>query len=204
MRCIAAYAYSAAGYGESTTDMAWDGQAMVHEMGDLLAESARFGDAPEIIYADIDAQRLRLERMRNGTFNDTAEAMGHPEQRFRKVAFEAVAAGKREGLYRPVRRFPFVPADPARLDADCYEAFNIQVEGLVTRFRATSGKHLVIGVSGGLDSTHAHHRHLSQRRGRGRYAAPGYRGAGRDRRRDRYPSGGAADAGRHGPSLCAG
>ncbi|WP_097093555.1 NAD(+) synthase [Novosphingobium sp. Chol11] len=155
MRCIAAYAYSAAGYGESTTDMAWDGQAMVHEMGDLLAESARFGDAPEIIYADIDAQRLRLERMRNGTFNDTAEAMGHPEQRFRKVAFEAVAAGKREGLYRPVRRFPFVPADPARLDADCYEAFNIQVEGLVTRFRATSGKHLVIGVSGGLDSTHA-------------------------------------------------
>ena len=155
MRCIAAYAYSAAGYGESTTDMAWDGQAMVHEMGDLLAESARFGDAPEIIYADIDAQRLRLERMRNGTFNDTAEAMGHPEQRFRKVRFEAVAAGEREGLYRPVRRFPFVPADPLRLDADCYEAFNIQVEGLVTRFRATSGKHLVIGVSGGLDSTHA-------------------------------------------------
>ena len=155
MRCIAAYAYSAAGYGESTTDMAWDGQAMVHEMGDLLAESARFGDAPEIIYADIDAQRLRLERMRNGTFNDTAEAMGHPEQRFRKVRFEAVAVGEREGLYRPVRRFPFVPADPLRLDADCYEAFNIQVEGLVTRFRATSGKHLVIGVSGGLDSTHA-------------------------------------------------
>ena len=155
MRCIAAYAYSAAGYGESTTDMAWDGQAMVHEMGDLLAESARFGDAPEIIYADIDAQRLRLERMRNGTFNDTAEAMGHPEQRFRKVRFEAVAAGEREGLYRPVRRFPFVPADPLRLDADCYEAFNIQVEGLVTRFRATAGKHLVIGVSGGLDSTHA-------------------------------------------------
>ena len=155
MRCIAAYAYSAAGYGESTTDMAWDGQAMVHEMGDLLAESARFGDAPEIIYADIDAQRLRLERMRNGTFNDTAEAMGHPEQRFRKVGFEAVAVGEREGLYRPVRRFPFVPADPLRLDADCYEAFNIQVEGLVTRFRATAGKHLVIGVSGGLDSTHA-------------------------------------------------
>ena len=155
MRCIAAYAYSAAGYGESTTDMAWDGQAMVHEMGDLLAESARFGDAPEIIYADIDAQRLRLERMRNGTFNDTAEAMGHPEQRFRKVRFEAVAVGEREGLYRPVRRFPFVPADPLRLDADCYEAFNIQVEGLVTRFRATAGKHLVIGVSGGLDSTHA-------------------------------------------------
>ncbi|AMK19740.1 MULTISPECIES: NAD(+) synthase [Sphingobium] len=155
MRCIAAYAYSAAGYGESTTDMAWDGQAMVHEMGDMLAQSARFGDAPEIIYADIDAQRLRLERMRNGTFNDTAEAMGHPELRFRRVTFEAAAVGDREGLHRPVRRFPFVPADPLQLDADCYEAFNIQVEGQVTRFRATAGKHFVIGVSGGLDSTHA-------------------------------------------------
>ena len=154
-RCIAAYAYSAAGYGESTTDMAWDGQAMIHEMGDILAQSTRFGDAPELIYADIDVQRLRLERMRNGTFNDTAAAMGHPEQRFRKIGFTHSPQGGRETLHRPVRRFPFVPADPLRLDADCYEAFNIQVEGLVTRFRATSGRHMVIGVSGGLDSTHA-------------------------------------------------
>ncbi|MHA6768047.1 NAD(+) synthase [Sphingobium ummariense] len=154
-RCIAAYAYSAAGPGESTTDMAWDGQAMVHEMGDLLAESTRFGDAPELTFADIDTQRLRLERMRNGTFNDTAAAMGHPEQRFRRIAFPFRPLGDRSGLHRPVRRFPFVPADPRELDADCYEAFNIQVEGLVTRFRATAGRHFVIGVSGGLDSTHA-------------------------------------------------
>ena len=154
-RCIAAYAYSASGYGESTTDMAWDGQAMVHEMGQVLVESTRFGDATEIIHADIDVQRLRLERMRTGTFNDTAAAMGHPEQRFRKVAFAATPQGDRTTLQRPLRRFPFVPADPLKLDADCYEAFNIQVEGLVTRFRATSGDHFVIGVSGGLDSTHA-------------------------------------------------
>lgn len=154
-RCLAAYAYSAAGPGESTTDLAWDGQAMVHELGELLAESKRFGDDPELTMADIDVQRLRLERMRNGTFNDTVTACGHPEQRFRPVKFSWAAQGDRSGLYRPQRRFPFVPADAMALDADCYEAFNIQVEGLVTRFRATSGKHLIIGVSGGLDSTHA-------------------------------------------------
>src|SRR3546814_197770 len=74
MRTVSAYAYSAAGPGESTTDLAWDGQAMVHELGVLLAQSSRFGDDPEITYADIDVQRLRLERMRTGTFNDAAAA----------------------------------------------------------------------------------------------------------------------------------
>nr|WP_238564977.1 NAD(+) synthase [Sphingobium bisphenolivorans] len=154
-RCIGAYAYSAAGAGESTTDLAWDGQAMVHELGTMLAQSTRFGDEPEIIYADIDVQRLRLERIRNGTFNDCAVAAGHPERAFRRISFPCPADAQGDRLHRPVSRFPFVPADPLRLDADCYEAFNIQVEGLATRFRATSGKHFVIGVSGGLDSTHA-------------------------------------------------
>ncbi len=155
MRCVAAYAYSAAGAGESTTDLAWDGQAMVHELGDLLGESGRFGDSPELLVADIDVQRIRLERMRNGTFNDSAVAAGHPETRFRRLSFPFDPSTGDIGLHRPVRRFPFVPADPLRLDADCYEAFNIQVEALVTRFRATAGRHMVIGVSGGLDSTHA-------------------------------------------------
>ena len=154
-RCIAAYAYSAAGAGESTTDLAWDGQAMVHELGELLAESSRFGDEAELLYADVDLQRLRLERMRNGTFNDSVEAAGHPEKRFRKLRFPFEPRSDDIGLRRSVRRFPFVPADLAELDADCYEAFNIQVEALVTRFRSTAGKHFVIGVSGGLDSTHA-------------------------------------------------
>ncbi len=154
-RCIAAYAYSAAGPGESTTDLAWDGQAMVHEMGDLLVQSPRFSREGGLLYADVDVQRLRLERMRNGTFNDSAVAAGHPETRFRKIRFPFGKKAADTGLHRPVRRFPFVPADSLQLDADCYEAFNIQVEALVTRFRATSGKHLVIGVSGGLDSTHA-------------------------------------------------
>lgn len=154
-RCIAAYAYSAAGTGESTTDLAWDGQAMVHELGELVGESMRFGDEPELVYADIDLQRLRLERMRNGTFNDCAAAAGYPEGRTRTICFPFKPKTSDIGLRRPVRRFPFVPADPRQLDADCYEAFNIQVEALVTRFRATSGQHFIIGVSGGLDSTHA-------------------------------------------------
>ncbi|HUD93366.1 NAD(+) synthase [Sphingobium sp.] len=154
-RCVAAYVYSAAGPGESTTDLAWDGQAMVHEMGELLAQSDRFGDEAELLYADVDVQRIRLERMRNGTFNDSAAAAGHPETRFRTLVFPFKKRVRHSGLRRPVRRFPFVPADPAQLAADCYEAFNIQVEGLATRFRATAGKHFIIGVSGGLDSTHA-------------------------------------------------
>ena len=159
MRTMSVYVYSAAGPGESTTDLAWDGQGMVHELGELLAHSERFGTEPELLVADVDAGRVRLERMRTGTFNDAVVANDHPERRFRHIRFthSTVAPGTAADdlLRRPVARFPFVPADPERLDADCYEAFNIQVEGLVTRFRATGGDHLVIGVSGGLDSTHA-------------------------------------------------
>ena len=154
-RCIAAYVYSASGPGESTTDLAWDGQAMIHELGEQLAESTRFGNDPEIIYADIDTARLRQERMRVGTFNDCAVAHDHPEKRFRRVTFAHRPDFTDVGLRRDIRRFPFVPNDPDKLDADCYEAFNIQVEGLAKRLAATKAKTLVIGVSGGLDSTHA-------------------------------------------------
>ncbi|ATE63526.1 NAD(+) synthase [Rhizorhabdus dicambivorans] len=155
MRAIAAYCYSASGPGESTTDLAWDGQAMIHEMGTMLAESSRFGMDPELIAADVDVSRLRLERMRMGTFNDGAVAAGHPEKRFRTIGFAHRPHGRDVGLRRSIARFPFVPADPRELDADCYEGFNIQVEGLVKRFQSTAGKAMVIGISGGLDSTHA-------------------------------------------------
>ena len=154
-RCLAAYVFSAAGPGESTTDLAWDGQGSVYELGELLAETGRFEWEAELAIADIDVQRLRLERMRNGTFNDNARAAGHPEARFRTVAFAHQPGFADIGFERKLRRFPYVPNRPEQLDQDCYEAFNIQVQGLVRRFKATSGKHLVIGVSGGLDSTHA-------------------------------------------------
>lgn len=154
-RAIAAYVYSASGPGESTTDLAWDGQGMVHELGELLAESERFDLASELVIADVDAGRIRLERARTGTFNDCAAANGHPETRFRRIAFDHRPDFADVGLKRRVQRYPFVPDRPETLDADCYEAFNIQVEGLRQRLSATGTKRLVIGVSGGLDSTHA-------------------------------------------------
>jgi NAD+ synthase (glutamine-hydrolysing) len=154
-RCSAAYVYSAAGPGESTTDLAWDGQGMIHELGDLLAESVRFSREPQLAVADVDVQRLRLERMRTPTFNDAAAMAGHPERDFRWVAFEHRPHRQDRGLIRRQRRFPYVPNRPERLDQDCYEAFNIQVNGLARRYEATRGSHMVIGISGGLDSTHA-------------------------------------------------
>lgn len=155
VRCQAAYLYSAAGPGESTTDLAWDGQATIHELGRLLAQTERFPAKAQMAVADIDVERLRLERLRTPTFNDAAAAAGHPENRFRRIVFEHQPSGADLGLIRAIDRFPFVPDDPARLDQDCYEAFNIQVQGLIKRLQATRAKAIVIGVSGGLDSTHA-------------------------------------------------
>lgn len=154
-RCCAAYVYAASGPGESTTDLAWDGQASIYELGELLAENGRFSREPELAVADVDAQRLRLERMRMPTFNDNAVAAGHPEKSARRILFEHKPAFADIGFERNLRRFPYVPNRPEQLDQDCYEAFNIQVQGLAKRFQSTGGSHLVIGVSGGLDSTHA-------------------------------------------------
>ena len=155
MRCMAAYLYSAAGPGESTTDLAWDGQASIHELGRLMAQTERFPTKAQMAVADVDVERLRLERLRTPTFNNAAVAAGRPEKAFRRIEFEHQPTFEDVGLERRLDRFPFVPDDPARLDQDCYEAFNIQVQGLTQRLRATRSKHLVIGISGGLDSTHA-------------------------------------------------
>ena len=155
MRSIAAYVFAASGPGESTTDLAWDGQGSIYELGELLCHSSRFSREAELCVADVDVQRLRLERMRNATFNDNALAAGHPEKRIRRIGFEHKPSFADIGFERSLRRFPYVPNRAEQLDQDCYEAFNIQVQGLARRFQATSGKHLVIGVSGGLDSTHA-------------------------------------------------
>lgn len=154
-RCWAAYIYSAAGQGESTTDLAWDGQACIYELGAKLAETERFSREAQMAVADIDVERLQLERMRTGTFNEAAIARGMPERRFRRVSFAFDPPQNDVGFERCIDRFPFVPDDPARLDEDCFEAFNIQVSGLARRLEATGVKRVCIGVSGGLDSTHA-------------------------------------------------
>src|SRR5229473_2973018 len=154
-RCIAAYAYSAAGAGESTTDLAWDGQAGIFEIGDALAETERFSAQPEIAVADVDLGRIRQERMRTNTFGDSARQLLAAAPPFRRVDFTFAAPAGPSELRRRVERFPFVPSDPAMLADNCYEAYNIQVQGLAQRLSATGLEKLVIGVSGGLDSTQA-------------------------------------------------
>lgn len=154
-RNVCAYAYSASGFGESTTDLSWDGQGMIYEMGDLMVESVRFELEPELCVTDVDTRRILNERMRMGTFNDAAEDAGRPEDSYRTIGFEHAYEPGDIGLRRPIRRFPFVPNRQDMLDQDAYEAFNIQVDALMRRITATKSKSLVIGISGGLDSTHA-------------------------------------------------
>ena len=151
-RTLSAYVFTASGWGESTTDLAWDGQAMIHEMGACLASGERFSMQSHLTVADIDVERIGLDRLRNGTFADCARLEGEPAT---VIPFEAGDGGPAGDLIRPLDRHPFVPDDPARLDQDCYEAFNIQVQGLMRRMKATNGERIVIGVSGGLDSTQA-------------------------------------------------
>ncbi|CAO3410505.1 NAD(+) synthase [Azospirillum largimobile] len=154
-RCLAAYLYSSAGTGESTTDLAWDGQTSIFENGEKLAETDRFPDGAQMAVADVDLDLLRQERLRQGTFDDNRRLHGSATGGFRTVAFRLDAPEEDVGLLRVVPRLPFVPASAERLEQDCYEAYNIQVAGLVQRLRATGIEKLVIGVSGGLDSTHA-------------------------------------------------
>ena len=158
-RGMCAYAYSASGHGESTTDLAWDGQGVIYELGELMQESVRFDRGAELCVIDIDTQRIVNNRTQNGTFHDASEAAGRPEDWYRRVGFthnmRAAETVGGWGLKRPVRRFPFVPDDPDTLHEDCYEAVNIQVDALMRRIEATRPKSLVLGISGGLDSTHA-------------------------------------------------
>lgn len=154
-RCLAAYVFAAAGEGESTTDLSWDGQTMVYENGALLAETERFPGGPRCSVADVDLDLLAAERRRMGTFDDNRRHHADRVDAFRRIGFTLGPPTGDLGLRRRVERFPFVPADPDRLALDCYEAYNIQVSGLEQRLRASGAARVVIGVSGGLDSTQA-------------------------------------------------
>jgi NAD+ synthase (glutamine-hydrolysing) len=153
-RAMAAYVFAASGWGESTTDLAWDGQATIHELGACLASGERFSMENHLTLADVDVDRIGLDRLRNGTFADCARRE-LDEDGFIRLGFRIRETSSATPLIRPLDRFPFVPDDPARLDQDCYEAFSIQVQGLMRRLKATNGERIVIGVSGGLDSTQA-------------------------------------------------
>ena len=154
-RCLAAYAYAAGGEGESSTDLSWDGQTMIYELGVRLAETERFPRGPRRSVADVDLDQIRQERLRMGTFDDNRRTHEGRVATFRTVDFRLDPPRGNIGLLRKVERFPFVPDDPERLALDCYEAYNIQVAGLEQRLRAIGDPKVVIGVSGGLDSTHA-------------------------------------------------
>jgi NAD+ synthase (glutamine-hydrolysing) len=154
-RCIAAYLYAAAGQGESTTDLAWDGHALVYENGELLAETERFADREQLVTADVDLARLGADRMRMTSFSDSAHDHRDRIRGLRRVSFEVAVPGQPVPLRRSVGRFPFVPSDPARRNERCAEVYHIQVEGLTSRLAATGIDTLVIGISGGLDSTQA-------------------------------------------------
>ena len=153
-RTMSAYVFAASGWGESTTDLAWDGQATIHELGASLAAGERFSMESHLTIADIDVDRIGLDRLRNGTFADCARREIDIDT-VQPITFEAREAAPSGPLIRPLDRFPFVPDDPRRLDQDCYEAFNIQVQGLMRRMTATGAERLCIGISGGLDSTQA-------------------------------------------------
>src|SRR5258706_2696082 len=154
-RCLAAYLYSAAGQGESTTDLAWDGHALIYENGTLLAESRRFSTEPQLACADVDLGRLLADRMRQNTFGDAARRHAAEVARFRTIEFALPIPSGKVFLERKVERLPYVPGDPATRNERCEEVYRIQVQGLATRLRATGTKKVVIGISGGLDSTQA-------------------------------------------------
>ena len=160
-RCNVAYVYAAASFGESTTDLSWDGQSIAYECGDLIGASERFPQGPTRLVVDIDLDRLRQERLRQNSMEDNARQEKVWPADFSWVQFTLKPPSGDLGLRRPLDRFPFVPDDAARLNQDCYEAYNIQVSGLERRMLAIGGgiaeraPKIVIGVSGGLDSTHA-------------------------------------------------
>ena len=153
-RTISAYAFAAAGLGESTTDLAWDGQALIYENGDLLAEAERFSDEEQLILGDVDLDRIVSDRVSTSSFGDSIGEHRATLAAMRRLEFELGALNAVE-LGREIRRFPYVPAERPRRNDRCEEVYNIQVRGLQTRLLSTGIEKVVIGVSGGLDSTHA-------------------------------------------------
>jgi NAD+ synthase (glutamine-hydrolysing) len=149
-RTLSAYVYANAGVHESTTDLVFGGHLMVAENGVLLAEGERFRRDGEIVVTDVDVERLRVERARMTSF---AEAVHDGVPAYREVTLAPVPAPQPHRLVRAVDPHPFVPADPATLDERCREVFSIQTAALARRVEHVGAKRVVLGLSGGLDST---------------------------------------------------
>lgn len=149
-RCLAGYVFASCGFGESTTDVVFAGNALIYENGTLLAASERFSFEEQLIATEIDVERLRAERQVNTTFSGSMR--NYKELSVRRISTELVA-GRDLTLTRPVEAHPFVPEGGKLLDARCEEIFSIQVAGLAKRLVHTGCKTVVVGISGGLDST---------------------------------------------------
>jgi NAD+ synthase (glutamine-hydrolysing) len=154
-RCLAAYVYASAGVGESTTDLAWDGQRLIAENGTIIAEGERFARPPALIAGDVCLERLVQERLRQTSFAQAVERHRHDLTGFRTIPVPVELPRGRWLLDRVYERFPYVPADAGGRDERCREVYRIQTQGLTTRLTATGIDRVVIGVSGGLDSTQA-------------------------------------------------
>jgi NAD+ synthase (glutamine-hydrolysing) len=155
-RFVSAYLYSGAGFGESTTEVAWDGHGLIYENGSLVAESERFAYHAQLITGEIDLDRLVQDRMRYTTFGQSVQREAASIARFRRVEIPVALPNAADlPLARHYARFPYVPSAAAERDARCREVYEIQVQGLVKRLRAMRAERVVIGISGGLDSTQA-------------------------------------------------
>jgi NAD+ synthase (glutamine-hydrolysing) len=145
-----AYVYTAAGPGESSADLAFDAHALIYENGRCLAESQRFSREPQLLTADIDIEMLLHERVSTGSFGACAEVN---QRSYRQVPFAAHLPAPPLRLRRQVEQQPFVPSDPATLSTRCWEVFHTQTGALITRLELLGTEHLVLGLSGGRDST---------------------------------------------------
>ena len=150
-RCLAAYAYSSSGPGESTTDLVFSGHAMICENGTFLAETERFKTDRQTAIGDIDLQQIQHERLTYNTFFQTT-----PDKSYRQITVplpENPCPGDPPVLHRPLSPTPFVPSDPRQREDNCREIFSIQKTGLLKRLQHIGTQKVVLGISGGLDST---------------------------------------------------
>ncbi len=150
-RCVAGYVYASAGPGESSTDVVYSGHCLIGENGVILAESERFRFETQMILGDIDLDRLRHDRLRHGSFS-----FGIPQSDYRMISCPNLVHGSNEkplGIIRPHSPTPFIPSDPCLRATICQEIFAIQTTGLIKRLKHVGAKTVVIGISGGLDST---------------------------------------------------
>ena len=149
-RCLCGYVFASSGFGESSTDVVFAGNALIYENGSLLASSSRFSFTRQLVMGELDIERLRGERQHNTTFASCLR--DNKSLQFTTVSTEMVQPKDIE-LTRAIDAHPFVPAGDTLLDERCEEIFSIQVAGLAKRLVHTGCKTVVVGISGGLDST---------------------------------------------------